>query len=108
MAATLKLAEALLRRKELAEKVKQTMPIVKSDVYKLISVRKPVTDGTDDLQMQVPLLTLKQVTQEHDFYARQLREVDAVIQQANWATEVQVPDNVMRDYTASEQVRVPQ
>jgi len=60
--------------------------------------RKAVNDTIDDIVAQVPKLTASQVTAEFDFYARQLRLVDAAIQQANWTVEVEVGDTVMGDY----------
>lgn len=74
------LAEALLRRKELAAKV---------EVLK---------QGIDDIVAQVPKLTASQVTAEFDWHARQLRLVDAAIQQTNWTTGVEVDASVMSDY----------
>ncbi len=91
-----KLAEALLRRKELQQKVKQLAEINVRDLYEVKAQRKKVTDDVDDIVVQVPLLTIDQVTHAHDWHAKRLREVDAVIQQANWATDVEVAD--MSDY----------
>lgn len=67
-----KLAEALLRRKELQGKV--------------------------DMLKQITLLTASQVTHEYDWHARQLRLVDAAIQRANWTCEVVLDPAVMGDY----------
>lgn len=61
--ATVKLAEALLRRKELQGKVDRA-----------------------------------EVNREYNHYAKQLRLVDAAIQRANWTTDVEVDDTVMRDF----------
>lgn len=95
----MKLAEALLRRKELAEKVKMLSQIKTADVFVIKVVRKNVTDNIDDITATVPKLTASQVTAEYDFYARQLRLIDAAIQQANWTTEVLVTDGqVNADY----------
>jgi hypothetical protein len=87
---SIKLAEALLRRKELAAKVEQLKALNVKDFYELKAKRVKVTDSIDDLVLQV--------THEHDWYARQLRVIDAAIQQANWATEVNVDGTVMGDY----------
>ena len=85
-----KLAEALLRRKELQAKVDQLHTIQNKDMFVLKVVRKNVTENIDDITATVPMLTASQVTAEYDFYARQLRLVDAAIQQANWTTEVEL------------------
>ena len=82
--ATIKLAEALLRRKELEAKVKQVEDFRAGDLYEIKQKRVKVTDNIDDLILQVPKLALKEVTAEYDHYAKQLRKIDAVIQQANW------------------------
>ena len=94
----IKLAEALLRRKELNNKVDQLRQIKQADLFEMKYARKAVTDNIDDVTAQVPKLTASQVTAEFDFYARQLRLVDAAIQQANWTTEIEVGDTVMGDY----------
>jgi len=68
------------------------------DIFEVKYQRKAVNDTIDDIVAQVPKLTASQVTAEFDFYARQLRLVDAAIQQANWTVEVDVADTVMGDY----------
>jgi len=100
MSQKIKLAEALLRRKELRDKVSVLEDIDEKALYETKARRVNVTDSLDDLVAQVPKLTASQVTAEYDFYARQLRLVDAAIQQANWTTEVEVGDTVMSDYVA--------
>lgn len=93
-----KLAEALLRRKELQGKVDQLKLIKDKDLYEVKGKRVKVTDDVDDLVLQVPLLTSSEVTQAYDYHAKQLRLVDAAIQQANWTTAVGIEDMVMKDY----------
>lgn len=95
----IKLAEALLRRKELAGKVQSLGQIKASDIFTLKTTRKPAHEGIDDIVAQVPKLTASQVTAEFDWHARQLRLVDAAIQQTNWTTELEVDSSVMSDYT---------
>lgn len=85
----MKLAEALLLRKELEAKVKQVLDALKTkSLIETKVVRKAVMDGIDDVTASVNKLTASQVTAEYDYYSRQLREVDAAIQQANWVTEM--------------------
>lgn len=98
MATKIKLAEALLRRKELQGKVDALKQIKDKDIFEVKFQRKAVNDNIDDIVAQVPKLTASQVTAEFDFYARQLRLVDAAIQQANWTVEVEVGDTVMGDF----------
>ena len=98
----IKLAEALLRRKELQGKVDQLKQIRDKDLFEVVMKRKQVNEMIDDIVAQVPKLTVAQVTEEFDFYARQLRMIDSVIQQANWTTEVTLSDTVMGDYQKKE------
>jgi hypothetical protein len=93
-----KLAEALLRRKQLNDKVAQLKTIQQPALFEVKTGRKPAHEGLDDIIAQVPKLTASQVTAEYDFYAQQLRLVDAAIQQANWTTEIDVGDHVMKNY----------
>ena len=95
-----KLAEALLRRKELQGKVDVLQQIRDKDLFEVRAKRQPVAEGIDDVVAQVPKLTASQVTAEFDWHARQLRLVDAAIQQANWTSEVDVNETVMADYKA--------
>ncbi len=96
--ATIKLAEALLRRKELQDKVSQLKDINQADLYEVRAQRKNVTENLDDIIAQVPKLTINQVTKAYDWHARRLRMVDAAIQQANWNTAIDVDETVMNDY----------
>ena len=96
----IKLAEALLRRKELNEKVARIERIKVQDLYEVKARRVRVTESLDDITAEVPKLDLNQVTREYDFYARQLRELDAAIQQANWTSEVEIAESVVADYIA--------
>lgn len=93
-----KLAEALLRRKELQQKVDVLRQIKDKDLFEVKARRQAVADGIDDLVAQVPVLNAGQVTREFDWHARQLREVDAAIQQANWTTELDLKDANMADF----------
>jgi len=93
-----KLAEALLRRKELQGKVDLLKQIKDKDLFEVKARRQQVADGIDDVIAQVPKLTASQVTQEYDWHSRQLRLVDAAIQQANWTCEIDIHDDSMGDY----------
>jgi len=93
-----KLAEALLRRKELQDKVQVLKNIKDKDLFEIKAQRKQISESLDDIVAQVPKLTASQVTSEFDWHARQLRLVDAAIQQANWTTEIDVGDTAMSDY----------
>ena len=98
----IKLAEALLRRKELQQKVDRLKQIQGNAFFEVRAKRVKVTDDLDDVVAQVPLMTASQVTHEYDWHAKQLRLVDAAIQQANWTTMLDMDASVMADYVAPE------
>lgn len=100
----MKLAEALLCRKELAAKVELLKQIKNiPNVFERKVARKQVSDSIDDIIADVPKLTASQVTAELDFYSRQLRTIDAAIQQANWQTDLpETQVDVMADYKPAE------
>lgn len=84
----MKLAEALLLRKELQAKVDRLKRIDNKDLFTLKTGRKRVDEGFDDLIAEVPKVEFEQLTHCYDWHAKQLRRVDAAIQKANWDTEV--------------------
>lgn len=94
----IKLAEALLRRKELNNKVEILKTLKDKKIYELKVQRRQITESVDDITANIPLLKASQVTAEYDWHARQLRKIDAKIQQANWTVEIEVDDVVMSDY----------
>ena len=94
-----KLAEALLRRKELQGKVDILRTIKDKDLFEVKARRQQVADGIDDIIAQVPKLSVGQVTKEFDWHSRQLRLIDSAIQQANWTAEIDVNDETMKDFT---------
>ena len=94
----IKLAEALLRRKELQNKVDVLAQIKQDQLFETVMQRRQVNETVDDIVAKVPKLDAKEVTREYDWHARQLRLVDAAIQQANWTTEIEVQISVMEDY----------
>jgi len=94
----MKLAEALLRRKELQEKVSRIKTVQEKDIYEVKTQRRAAHEGIDDVIAAVPKLSLAEVTAEYDFYAKRLRLIDAAIQQANWMTEIECGAGVTEDY----------
>ena len=93
-----KLAEALLRRKELQEKVDSLRDIKKEGLFEVKIARKNVTESVDDIVAQVPRVALPQITAAFDYYAKHLRLIDGAIQQANWVTEIEVDSKAMDDF----------
>lgn len=97
----IKLAEALLRRKELSEKLNVLRHFKDNQMfYEIRGQRNKITDGLDELNANYPKLTASQVTAEYDFVARQLRLIDGLIQQANWTTILDVDPMVMEAFKA--------
>jgi len=94
----MKLAHALLRRKELNNKVEQLKPLTNKDIFETITERRKISETVDDITARVNKLEAHQVTAEFDHYSRQLRHADAAIQQANWTTEIEPEIDVMKNY----------
>ena len=88
----MKIAEALVLRKHLDEKVKQLAPVKMAGdngVFEFKTERVNVNDNVDEVKLQIPKLDLKDVTAEYDKYSRALRELDTSIQKANWQYDVE-------------------
>jgi hypothetical protein len=96
----MKLQEALLRRKELQDRLARMRPVDQEKLFQSVVKRKPATEGVDDVLAAVPQVTWQEFEKERNLLSKQLRLVDAVIQQANWTTEVEVQDIVMVDAEA--------
>ena len=94
----IKLAEALLRRKELQQQVDRIKVINQDGLFEVKGQRKKLTDDIDDIIASVPKISMQQVTHAYDWHAKQLRLVDAAIQQANWTTEIDLDSEVMDSY----------
>ena len=91
----MKIAQALLLRKQLEKKVAQLEPIKKmgdNGLFETKVQRMSVTDQTDEVSIKIPHVTLADVTAEFDKYASALRKLDASIQQANWEFDVNFTD----------------
>lgn len=92
----MKIAEALLLRKHLAQKVKQ-LEVVKlqgdQGLFQVQFQRKPVSTNTnevlDEIAAQVPKVSMKEFTKEYDLYASELRKIDTALQQANWKYDIE-------------------
>jgi len=91
------LAECLLRRKELQDKLQGLSNIKGQDIFEVKVKRVKVTDSVDDLTMTVPKLQYNQVVQEYNYVSSQLRKIDAIIQRTNWTTELDDVDDLFID-----------
>lgn len=93
--AKMKIAQALLLRKQLDEKVRQLAPIKQlgdNGLFEIKTQRKSVGTDVDEVTFQVPKITLGAVTAEYDKFASALRKLDASVQKANWEFEVDFTD----------------
>jgi hypothetical protein len=91
----MKIAQALLLRKQLEKKVAQLEPIKNMGDQGLFETkvkRLNVGSDIDEVSIQVPKMTLAEVTSEYDKYASALRKIDASIQKANWEFDVDFSD----------------
>jgi hypothetical protein len=90
----MKLAEALVLRKHLDAKVKQLEPLKlqgERGIFELQTKRVKVSDEIDEVSLQIPKVTLAQVTEEYDKYSKALRQLDTSIQATNWAADLAIP-----------------
>ena len=91
----MKIAQALLLRKQLEQKVKQLEPIKQmgdNGIFATKVNRINVSEQIDEVSIQVPKITLSEMTAEFDKYASSLRKLDASIQKANWEFDVDFTD----------------
>jgi hypothetical protein len=82
-----KIAEGLLLRKQLEQKVEQLRPLKingENGLFDTKVKRQSVSENVDEATIQVPRVALADITATYDFYASELRKVDAAIQKANW------------------------
>lgn len=93
-AKTYKLAELLLRRKELQDCLARLAPMEAKDVFDIRIERKSVSEGYEEVLAAVPQISINQVTAYHRWLAAQLRITDGLIQQANWTTEVEAVESL--------------
>lgn len=98
----MKLAECLLRRKELQQKLDRMQPLHANPdrFFQMSAQRVPIAQGVDleEIRAKVPKVTLGEFDAEYNHYARQLRLLDAAIQQANWTSEIAEVEKCFKDY----------
>lgn len=91
----MKIAQALLLRKQLEKKVAQLEPIKKmgdDGLFETRVKRLNVSDQVDEVGITIPHITISDITKEYDQYASALRKIDASIQKANWEFDVDFAD----------------
>ena len=92
------LAECLLRRKELQDRLLGLSAIKDKDIYEVVIDRRKAHEGVDDIIAKVPKLEFNQVVAEYNHCSSQLRKIDAIIQRMNWTVEVMDADDLFKDY----------
>lgn len=92
------LAECLLRRKELQDKLEGLETIKRQDLFEVKVKRMKVSDSIDDVTITIPKLDYSQVVKEYNYCASQLRKVDAYIQRTNWTTEINGVDDLFINF----------
>lgn len=97
----MKIAESLVLRKHLQNKVDQLKPIYEAGergLFELKVERVPASQSqdnhVDELRMKVPRVTMADLTQEYDKYAKALRILDTKIQEANWKYNVDFDESI--------------
>jgi len=89
---TIKVAEALLLRKQLEAKVKQLEQLKlagENGVYKEEVSRRSISDNVDEIIAKVPRVSIASITAAYDHYANALRKIDGRIQEANWTNTIE-------------------
>lgn len=94
----MKLAEALLLRKELQAKVDRLKAIDINTAFETKTGRGAVTDGFNEMIAEVSKISFQQFTHCYDWHAKHLRLVDAAIQQANWSVDIETVGDMGADY----------
>lgn len=89
----MKIAEALLLRKNLEQKLGRLEVFKEADLYEVKTERKQVKEGEiEEIKTKVPKLSLKDVMEEYNKVSKKVRQLDASIQKANWDCSVTLPD----------------
>ena len=106
----MKIAEALILRKQLAQKIAELNPLKEQadkgyfkDTVTRIKATDPIpgaeagtmeASGSDEVTQKTCLITPDSIYESFDAHATALRKLDAAIQEANWQNEIkdiQVP-----------------
>lgn len=97
-----KLAECLLRRKELQQQLDRMGQINQRELFDVRVKRQNISESVDEVTAAVPKVTFAEFDQEYRYYAKQLRLIDAAIQQVNWTAEVSLEHDCFTDYVPPE------
>jgi len=87
----MKIADALLLRKHLAEKVESLRPLkngVDKGLFEVRIRRVKISEDIDEATMDIPRIKAEDITKEFDRHATELRKLDASIQKANWEHDI--------------------
>ena len=87
----MKLAQALLLRKQLESEVKRLEPLRlqwQQGLFETKTSRRSISTEIDEIIVTSPKVSFEEFTKEFSKKATQLRKLDAAIQQANWLTDI--------------------
>ena len=95
------LDELLLRRKELSVKVQLRQKLFNTPHIFQENLRRTSArhEGLDDIIGTLPVMDRVQLEHELNYYSQKLREVDEVVQGANFNEEVNGPSSIFVDFS---------
>jgi hypothetical protein len=97
------LSAVLLRRKELQDRLARMKPVMeatnRNSLFERQVNRAKIDQGVDEITVAIPKLTWSQFSSEYNLLSSQLRDLDGVIQQANWTTMVEVDDRAFKEHS---------
>ena len=90
----MKVAEALLLRKNYEQKLSRLEIFKDAELYEVKTSRKQIKEGEiEEITTKAPRLSLKEVMEEYNNLSKRIRQLDASIQKANWDNSVELPDD---------------
>ena len=90
----MKIAEALLLRKNLEQKMSKVEIFKDAELYEVKTFRKQIKEGEiEEITTKVPKISLKEIMEEYNVISKKVRQLDASIQKANWDCSVSLPED---------------
>lgn len=62
-------------------------------LFELQTQRMSAGENVDEVKLQIPKITLEEVTKEYDKYSKALRQLDTKIQEVNWLTDIEFDES---------------
>lgn len=95
MSKTITVAEALLKRKHLAERVEVLRPLkngADKGLFETRISRIKVSDDIDEAKLDIAKIKPEEITKEWDKACAELRKLDGLLQKANWTNVIDLSD----------------